>query len=63
LTRPQLIAVTDNVNQSKGDQGPSTWQPVGPGVPMHVREDVERGEVPLDADPASLGEDSVADRA
>lgn len=26
-TRPQLIAVTDNVNQSKGDQDPSTWQP------------------------------------
>ncbi|HEY0498499.1 MAG TPA: HNH endonuclease family protein [Kutzneria sp.] len=27
LTDPQLIAVTDNVNQSKGDQDPSTWQP------------------------------------
>jgi hypothetical protein len=27
LTRPQLIAVTDNVNQSKGDQDPTTWQP------------------------------------
>jgi hypothetical protein len=27
LTGPQLIAVTDNVNQSKGDQDPSTWQP------------------------------------
>jgi hypothetical protein len=27
LTRPQLMAVTDNVNQSKGDQDPSTWQP------------------------------------
>ncbi|WP_253773528.1 HNH endonuclease family protein [Goodfellowiella coeruleoviolacea] len=27
LTRPQLIAVTDNVNQSKGDQDPSTWKP------------------------------------
>ncbi|MEV4756943.1 HNH endonuclease family protein [Micromonospora sp. NPDC049559] len=27
LTYPQLIAVTDNVNQSKGDQDPSTWQP------------------------------------
>ncbi|MCK1805779.1 MULTISPECIES: HNH endonuclease family protein [unclassified Micromonospora] len=27
LTRPQLIAVTDNVNQAKGDQDPSTWQP------------------------------------
>ncbi|RAS68319.1 uncharacterized protein DUF1524 [Lentzea atacamensis] len=26
-TRPQLIAVTDNVNQAKGDQDPSTWQP------------------------------------
>ncbi|MGQ0775985.1 MAG: GmrSD restriction endonuclease domain-containing protein [Pseudonocardiales bacterium] len=27
LTRPALIAVTDNVNQAKGDQDPSTWQP------------------------------------
>jgi hypothetical protein len=26
-TRPQLIAVTDNVNQAKGDQDPSAWQP------------------------------------
>ncbi|GAA3755516.1 HNH endonuclease family protein [Plantactinospora mayteni] len=27
LNGPQLIAVTDNVNQSKGDQDPSTWKP------------------------------------
>jgi hypothetical protein len=27
LTNPQLIAVTDNVNQSKGDQSPATWKP------------------------------------
>ncbi|QNP63093.1 HNH endonuclease family protein [Streptomyces genisteinicus] len=27
LTRPQLIAVTDNVNQSKGDQDPADWMP------------------------------------
>lgn len=27
LTRPQLIAVTDNVNQSKSDQDPATWLP------------------------------------
>jgi hypothetical protein len=27
LDDPQLIAVTDNVNQSKGDQDPSTWKP------------------------------------
>jgi hypothetical protein len=27
LSRPQLIAVTDNVNQAKGDQDPSQWQP------------------------------------
>lgn len=27
LTDPQLIAVTDNVNQSKGDQSPETWKP------------------------------------
>ncbi|MGQ0840335.1 HNH endonuclease family protein [Actinokineospora sp.] len=27
LSSPQLIAVTDNVNQSKGDQTPATWKP------------------------------------
>ncbi|MCX4786424.1 MULTISPECIES: HNH endonuclease family protein [unclassified Streptomyces] len=27
LTRPQLIAVTDNVNQSKGDKDPAAWLP------------------------------------
>lgn len=27
LTRPQLLAVTDNVNQSKGDQDPAQWMP------------------------------------
>ncbi|MEV5156804.1 HNH endonuclease family protein [Streptomyces sp. NPDC053728] len=27
LTRPQLIAVTDNVNQSKGDRDPGEWLP------------------------------------
>ncbi|MFE2034148.1 HNH endonuclease family protein [Streptomyces scopuliridis] len=27
LTRPQLIAVTDNVNQSKGDKDPAVWMP------------------------------------
>jgi hypothetical protein len=27
LSDPQLIAVTDNVNQSKGDQSPDTWKP------------------------------------
>ncbi|WP_020116068.1 HNH endonuclease family protein [Streptomyces canus] len=27
VTRPQLIAVTDNVNQSKSDQDPATWMP------------------------------------
>ncbi|MFF8993173.1 HNH endonuclease family protein [Streptomyces sp. NPDC014983] len=27
VTRPQLLAVTDNVNQSKGDQDPATWIP------------------------------------
>ncbi|MEV6164231.1 HNH endonuclease family protein [Streptomyces sp. NPDC052052] len=27
LTRPQLIAVTDNVNQSKGDKDPALWLP------------------------------------
>ncbi|KAI5364914.1 hypothetical protein Slin15195_G044520 [Septoria linicola] len=27
LTRPQLLAVTDTVNQSKGDQDPAEWLP------------------------------------
>lgn len=27
LIRPQLIAVTDNVNQEKSDSGPEEWQP------------------------------------
>jgi hypothetical protein len=27
LEGPQLIAVTDNVNQEKGDQSPDTWKP------------------------------------
>ncbi|PRX47492.1 uncharacterized protein DUF1524 [Prauserella shujinwangii] len=27
LDSPQLIAVTDNVNQEKGDDGPEEWQP------------------------------------
>lgn len=27
MTNPQLIAVTDNVNQSKGDQDPASWSP------------------------------------
>ncbi|TMR40535.1 HNH endonuclease [Actinomadura geliboluensis] len=27
LTRPQLLAVTDNVNQSKGDDAPDEWKP------------------------------------
>lgn len=27
LSNPQLIAVTDNVNQAKGDQSPATWKP------------------------------------
>lgn len=27
LTRPQLWAVTDNVNQAKGDKDPASWKP------------------------------------
>ncbi|KAF2008497.1 hypothetical protein BU24DRAFT_468916 [Aaosphaeria arxii CBS 175.79] len=27
LTNPQLLAVTDNVNQAKGDKGPEAWKP------------------------------------
>ncbi|MBM7770808.1 hypothetical protein JOD54_001012 [Actinokineospora baliensis] len=31
LSHPQLIAVTDNVNQSKGDKGPESWKPPASG--------------------------------
>ncbi|EIM90136.1 uncharacterized protein STEHIDRAFT_92898 [Stereum hirsutum FP-91666 SS1] len=27
LTRPQLVAVTDNLNESKGDRDPAEWMP------------------------------------
>jgi hypothetical protein len=27
LNNPQLMAVTDNVNQAKGDSGPEDWKP------------------------------------
>jgi hypothetical protein len=27
LNNPQLFAVTDNVNQAKGDAGPEEWKP------------------------------------
>ncbi|KAM0145383.1 hypothetical protein ACHAP3_000510 [Botrytis cinerea] len=27
LVNPQLLAVTDNVNESKGDRGPEEWKP------------------------------------
>ncbi|MGZ0205671.1 HNH endonuclease family protein [Streptomyces sp. RM1] len=38
VTRPQLLAVTDNVNQSKGDQDPATWVPSrSPYVCTYVR--------------------------
>lgn len=33
LTMPQLIAVTDNLNQEKGDQDPAEWMP--PVVSFH----------------------------
>ncbi|WP_286900741.1 HNH endonuclease family protein [Thermocrispum sp.] len=31
LNSPQLIAVTDDVNQSKGDKGPEDWKPPSQG--------------------------------
>lgn len=31
LTNPQLVAVTDNVNQSKGDKDPAEWLPPDSG--------------------------------
>jgi hypothetical protein len=27
LSRPELVAVTDNINEAKGDQAPDTWKP------------------------------------
>lgn len=44
ITDPQLIAVTDNVNQEKGDKGPGGVEASGRGVLVHVLEDVGRGE-------------------
>ncbi|KAL0948032.1 hypothetical protein HGRIS_010657 [Hohenbuehelia grisea] len=38
LTRPQLVAVTDNLNQSKGDKDPAEWlPPLGSFVCIYVR--------------------------
>ncbi|KAK3826449.1 MAG: hypothetical protein J3R72DRAFT_374505 [Linnemannia gamsii] len=38
LTRPQLVAITDNAKQSKGDQDPATWVPMLPSfVCTYVR--------------------------
>lgn len=43
LTRPQLVAVTDNLNQSKGTLLPS---------PSHLCRSLMRGVIPGDQDPA-----------
>lgn len=42
LTNPQLIAVTDNVNESKGDAGPEDWKP-----PLSKRNDLDKRETKM----------------
>ncbi|MCA1222631.1 HNH endonuclease family protein [Streptomyces sp. 8L] len=37
VTRPQLLAVTDNVNQSKGDDDPAQWLPMASYQCTYVR--------------------------
>jgi hypothetical protein len=63
LTRPQLIAVTDNVNQSKGDQDPVDLAAVPVVVPVHLQQDVDHREVQLGPDPAVVGEVRAAEHA
>ena len=63
LTRPQLIAVTDNVNQAKGDPRPRRLAAVGRLVPLHLRQDVDHRQILLGTRPASLGEVGAADHA
>ena len=79
MTNPQLIAVTDNVNQSKGDQGPEDWKPplsesgsicVGSGMLMrdselllHLRQDVGKGEERVLVDDYECGEERFDEHA
>ena len=56
LSNPQLIAVTDNVNQSKGDQTPGDVEAAAHRVLVHLREDVGTREVPVLADGQLVGE-------
>jgi hypothetical protein len=60
LTNPQLLAVTDNVNQAKGDKGPEDWKPPlsehsqpkpyrdsaneNSELLLHIRENVDQSE-------------------
>lgn len=47
LTRPQLIAVTDNLNQSKGDKDPAEWvPPLSSYVCTYVRAYVRQNYLP-----------------
>lgn len=44
LTHPQLLVVTDNVNESKGDKGPEDWKPYLGGISfaiaLHTKTDI-----------------------
>ena len=50
LTRPQLIAVTDNVNQAKGDKDPAEWLPSVTSYRCTYARDVGPGEALLRPD-------------
>ena len=63
LTRPQLIAVTDNVNQSKGDQDPAEWMPLAHRVPLHLRPRLGPGEALLRPHRRLGGEERAAARS
>ncbi len=63
LAGPQLWAVTDNVNQAKGDKDPSVWKPPLREFWCCVREILDRGEARVHADSSAGGEDGAAGHA
>jgi hypothetical protein len=47
LGGPEVWAVTDNVNQSKGDRDPAQWQPPRAAFRLHLRPGLDPGQVVL----------------